>query len=761
MRHLTVPLLILLTLGACSDDSEAPVADAAIFTPDKDPKRCTGANGDYDGDGISDADEGCATGRDTDGDKIPDWQDFDSDGDKLPDSVEGPRGDSDGDKVPDALDADSDGDGLGDGVEDYNYDGLLGCCLSSCGKPDAAWQKGNCKLNKDGCGTGQKCVSSACVPAEAFLCSRGETDPTKKVTFSDGKNDSQRGHSICARESGSAMNPGTTDFPVKAVSLDKWRVAYPAAAAFTAYSIAGAKASEGAVALDFAGSSQGVAGFALSFTGSKATLTEELAALKAALAKAVTGTVVSQTSGLAGTAMGLYPAQQEVSLSITLTTASDAASVRDQLVAAMLGRKVSDLGTPPQAFSDKSPSFELRLALVRRFTPKTDSSNKRLLDLQGRWVDSGDKTRWRVNVIGGVARAIHQQDTKRDTGIIMSDLANASFLGLHGTGLKADCDTLVIKAVPSADFIWVIDESGSMNTLRKDMVNNARDFFTRALAAGLDFRMGVTGSVDPKGTSKAAFGKFCSKISSNKDDQGGVDRFLLPTEQSVFASCIKNPPGSGTADEFVLQSAKQAVAGHLPRVDNDPSMIRKDAALNIIVVTDEPFYDVANSKCCAGCPNCPINATCQAEVDKAVKPYLDYFMGQSDTEAKATVHFIGVTCASASAGSPCYQTQPGYSYMTLANKLGGLSLDICQKTWGAALGKIIDSMVGTASRLTLSRIPVSASLKVIMDGKPIKRSWVQGFDYRANDKALVLFNAGYKKGSELVVSYLQWSVLYF
>jgi len=170
---------------------------------------CSSPNGDEDNDGVPNNEEGCPL-RDTDGDSIPDWQDFDSDDDGIPDDIEaGKKGadgkckatlgpwpcDSDGDKIPDYIDDDSDNDGLFDGDEDHNGDGLLGCCLSKCNGP--ATMQLWCALTADGCGTGQTCVAGTCTPAVAFDCSEGETDPTKKDTFGDGKPDSTRGTFIC------------------------------------------------------------------------------------------------------------------------------------------------------------------------------------------------------------------------------------------------------------------------------------------------------------------------------------------------------------------------------------------------------------------------------------------------------------------------------------------------------------------------------------------------------------------------------------
>jgi hypothetical protein len=79
------------------------------------------ADGDSDGDGISDADEAgdvdpATPPVDTDGDGTPDFRDLDADDDGIPDAAEG-RVDTDGDGTPNFLDTDSDGDGLPDLVE--------------------------------------------------------------------------------------------------------------------------------------------------------------------------------------------------------------------------------------------------------------------------------------------------------------------------------------------------------------------------------------------------------------------------------------------------------------------------------------------------------------------------------------------------------------------------------------------------------------------------------------------------------------------
>ncbi|MBI1947630.1 MAG: hypothetical protein HYS27_18210 [Deltaproteobacteria bacterium] len=90
----------------------------------------SGFQGDADGDGLTDAVEGRAEERNTDGDEFPDWRDLDSDGDGIADEVEAggaDPADTDGDGTPDYLDTDADGDGVPDAEEpigDRDGDGI-------------------------------------------------------------------------------------------------------------------------------------------------------------------------------------------------------------------------------------------------------------------------------------------------------------------------------------------------------------------------------------------------------------------------------------------------------------------------------------------------------------------------------------------------------------------------------------------------------------------------------------------------------------
>ncbi|WP_300496621.1 invasin domain 3-containing protein [Marinobacter sp.] len=117
-------------LSTTSNDSDGDgIPDAEEFGGDLSNPRDSDGDGvidaldtDSDNDGISDAQElgGDADNpRDTDGDGQPDYRDTDSDNDRVPDIVETLNGlnDADGDLIPDYRDTDSDNDGIPDALE--------------------------------------------------------------------------------------------------------------------------------------------------------------------------------------------------------------------------------------------------------------------------------------------------------------------------------------------------------------------------------------------------------------------------------------------------------------------------------------------------------------------------------------------------------------------------------------------------------------------------------------------------------------------
>ncbi|MCA9664591.1 MAG: VWA domain-containing protein [Myxococcales bacterium] len=765
-----LPLAVAaLLLGACTDtgDFTGTDGDAGGFTEAG--TKCDPTE-DTDGDGILNGEEGCTAQRDSDNDGTPDWQDFDSDNDGIPDEVEAGAKDANGkcaktggpwpcdtdkDGYPDYVDVDSDGDGIDDGDEDANGDGKLGCCLTKCGQPEGK-QAADCILTKDGCGPGQKCENGNCTPAVGFSCSNGETDPLKKDTFGDGKLDSERGTFIC-RDATEDKPQGRKSIQTQQNQQGDWHVAVEKSAKYGDLKLTNPGPKEAAAAINEEDPKNEVAGFVISMDTTEPDVQKSLDAIIQALQGKVpggSGTITVRASGAKAKTHDGYASVRGTILDLEVSTPSNISTVRNELIGTVMNKPMAQLGNLPSPFGSSHSNFIIRFVTVRRFAFKKDSTGKKELDANGDPIDDGNKGAWRLIVMGAVAGRDNYQDPARPTGFIVDDLSNGTALATHKDTVDNECDVGTITSLPVADIVWVIDESGSMSDNRQDIVNNANNFFSRALASGLDFRMAVTNVVAPSGSNQSAIGHFCSKISTNTSDDGGTDRFLLATEQATFSSCINNPPGYEGGSEYMLTNAEEAMKKHLPRAVGDQSKFRVGASIAYIIATDEAdqslksgiltYTDYAST-------NCNLDAAKQGQVTSAIQKYIDLFSGKTDPEAVATVHLIGGVC-----NNSCGAEMP-HGQRLVAQALSGQIGDVCQKDLGNTLQVIIDSIIGAASPVVLEYVPISASLAVALDGIQINRSRTNGFDYRGANNSIALINVQFEKGSELIASYKRWA----
>jgi hypothetical protein len=353
-----------------------------------------------------------------------------------------------------------------------------------------------------------------------------------------------------------------------------------------------------------------------------------------------------------------------------------------------------------------------------------------------------------------------QEDPRNRTAFVLDDFSNGSAVAGSSYLLGDECAAGKVTATPAADIIWVIDDSGSMNDQRQSVAENAKSFFAQALATGLDFRVGVTGTFPREDSSGKTLplGKLCSKISTETNDDGGEDRFLLPSEQATFEACVANPPYSSIGREYGLDNARAAVASHLPRTSGDPARIRPGATLVVIIVTDEApqeIKDIGLFPDSGGSPvpvPCTLSAAEQQKVDELMAPYLDFFAGKEprgSSETRATIHFIGGLCSSG-----C-EAQIGHGYLQLAGASGILA-DICQTNLALSLQEIFAQIIGKSSPVVLDHAPISASLAVAVGNKQVPRSRVQGFDLVSGMSSLAFYGIPFPKGSMVVTSYRRW-----
>ncbi len=447
------------------------------------------------------------------------------------------------------------------------------------------------------------------------------------------------------------------------------------------------------------------------------------------------GKLTVRGSGAVGKSQEGYPDIKEAVWLVETNIPLAPSALRNFVLASALNRPYSQLKDLPFLYESQSTAVLVRATMEAR---------------QGQFLLSA----------AVVDRDLFQSDA-HTAFLDAEDLSNGTAMAPYAYKDGFYCDVGPIAKRPEADIIWVMDESGSMNDNRADIAKNALTFFSKAKAAGLDFRMGITGVKAPgPGVTP---GKFCSHLNiADKYHDGGDDRFLKPGEKGIFESCILNPPYYEGGKEFVLTGAYEAILGHLPRKENDPSKIRKGAHLAVIIATDETpqelkpggyfqgkdgFLDYTDYRGTA----CQLSAEKQKKVNQHIKPLLDLVMGKKVAGGTATVHMLGGLCKNS-----CKAELP-HGYAELVKATSGQMGDICQKNLGPTLQLIINSVSASASPRVLKFVPISSTLTVDVQTVALQRSRLKGFMYTAANNSLTFNAIKVKPGHTVVAAYRRYT----
>lgn len=715
----------MLVATACGSGGSATGADA-------DPNlECNPAE-DSDGDCIPNSVEGCGEEpvRDRDNDGMPDWFDVDADGDGVRDQIEAGDcsnpWDTDSDGSPDYLDTDSDGDGVKDGNEDRDGNGVVGECTDTCSDDsDCNAEAGEvCSLPLNGIGDGY-CVSSE--------CSKGESDRRNPDTDGDGTPDGDEGTFICNEQD--EENPWGLKRIRYVDSADvpnypdaNWKVALEIGALDGVPLISNPTPMESAYTFDMTAPEAEVAGFlvsrqALNFSAvDEANWATTMISANAELASQVT----TRVSGSNGTSLDGYQTVLATTLEVKAPTNLTVTEVREKVLATLINRDPATITMPDLPWSG-FPHDEFIIVFQTVYRA-----------MEGQTL-----------FMGAALRKSDFDDRTKASGFLADDLANGTGLSVSGNGEQVECELFVADQEASADIIWIIDESGSTSSDRGRISANADAFFQKAVDVGLNFRMGVTDmNEDGPGMQPGIF--------ANRDAASSTgDAWILPSQPDVFSANILDPSGPDSADgatEHGLTQARSAINRHLPRSADDPAMIRPNAKLVVIYVTDEKPDEIEDAGLLGSGNQEPTSAESMA-IASFIQDYVTDFVDQDGIAhlISEPLPFDSTTCSMAGA-------EHAYGYYELINALGGQAGSICAENLGPVLDAMIDSIIGDASPITLSKIPISNSIAVTRDNVIVFRSREEGWDFRSSSNSVIFFNMPFDPAnpSDIVVSYRRW-----
>lgn len=276
------------------------------------------------------------------------------------------------------------------------------------------------------------------------------------------------------------------------------------------------------------------------------------------------------------------------------------------------------------------------------------------------------------------------------------------------------------------DILWVIDNSGSMETSQNSLTSNFQSFISRFQQYNYDFHMAVT-------TTEAWEKQFNSNSTKARIKDGAVLQKspLIETHSGIFIMDKQTP---NLADVFTT-NAKQGTLGNgderafasFQQALLEPANVgfrRPEAFLAVIIVSDEEDFSASSAAFSENYSN-PNLYSVQSFVD-----FLDGYVG-SRNYSVSTISVPDTACKNA-LSTDGFARKISTRLPELAGLTGGVKGSLCSN-FGDTLELISDSIIQLTASFKLNREPVEESITVTVNGVSIPNDATNGWTYNASD----------------------------
>jgi hypothetical protein len=367
-----------------------------------------------------------------------------------------------------------------------------------------------------------------------------------------------------------------------------------------------------------------------------------------------------------------------------------------------------------------------------------------------------------VTVVG-IAPVPSLDDTTTPTAIRLEDLTNATAIARQGDTLRVRCQEITATRVLTADFLWLVDTSASMDDKQERIGRSAQRFFSEMNNAGLDFRVGVmeAGNTTPMLAGSRTSGPF-HWIAGN--DPMGAQTMAFQVTDDLFPG---EPPGNpqrpfpvtdtrgicpddcheepmAEAVLAITEFDRRRAAGET----NPDFVLREGAARVAFFVTDEPATDNDIGRFFGVVPG-------WGPTTSAIQQNVSAFFG--------THHAVPFGMLPVDPGSACPSEPDMDSCVTVEAGGAVVPIDLdsdreADAAFMAALVGVVDAVAGLASEFVLPVVPVSSTLRVRVDDRVAPRSRSNGFDYEDRSRALVFRGPSFQShiGEQVRAAYFWW-----
>jgi hypothetical protein len=409
-------------------------------------------------------------------------------------------------------------------------------------------------------------------------------------------------------------------------------------------------------------------------------------------------------------------------------------------------------------------------------------------------------------VIIAVAPLANVTGDKRSTTAAFSikDLSDGSALAQFGEPTAVQCERFSLPS-SKVDFLFVVDDSGSMENAQGALGAAARSAVTALNASLLDWRIALVTSsyhIDPDSTNDE--GPNAGRLRPFTRNVNKVTAWLQQgsTCSSTTKTCsLTDPPGTepatcpgdgsqgsnggcwvntvGGSSEGVLGAARKAIddmtPGTAPLDPESEFKARSDATLVVVLLGDADdqtnSYDTTLFNCGSS------TATADGGKCEPLENFVKFFgtgaeLPEPTNKTKKHIVVHGILCPS---GQNCGEYNPLPTGSTvnqrnarLVNATGGIIGSIINNTSIAtSMDAIVGDTIGNAGYKTL-KPPIGASIKVAMENvrdpavctssNDIPRSTIDGFDFDGSARTLSFFGACRPKtdSTQVAVSYRYW-----
>lgn len=305
------------------------------------------------------------------------------------------------------------------------------------------------------------------------------------------------------------------------------------------------------------------------------------------------------------------------------------------------------------------------------------------------------------------------------TLLIGCDKSGSSF-SLLSTSQSFQQSTSYVQR--KVDILWVIDNSGSMETSQTNLGVNFNSFINRFSQLGLDFRMGVISS-----DAYMAYHYGNNNMSALRAGSGVriIDSSTPDMAQTFMANITLGIDGSG--DERAFSSIEHALDNPL-----NGDFLRPDAFLAVIIVSDED--DFSHYDWQSGLSSYFFSEDYYDPSMFSISHFTDLLDEKTNSEAGdirnysvSTISILDQDCLDALANE-FPGRKIGYRYAQLVDATGGTRGSLCGD-FGNTLEAISNRVIELSSVFRLGSEPVPETISITVNGQLIPQSATDGWTY--------------------------------